>query len=58
VAAYSLLERISLAADGSLPAMGNRAAEWVRHTFSVEQIARQCLELYHEALRHSGIPNQ
>jgi glycosyltransferase involved in cell wall biosynthesis len=46
------------ATDGSLPAMGNRAAEWVRQTFSVERMARQYLELYHEALRHPGIPNQ
>jgi len=38
------------AADGSLPAMGSRAAEWVRQTFSAEQMAEQYLDLYREAL--------
>jgi glycosyltransferase involved in cell wall biosynthesis len=38
------------AADGSLTVMGNRAAEWVRETFSTEQMAEQYLNIYHEAL--------
>jgi glycosyltransferase involved in cell wall biosynthesis len=38
------------AADGSLPMMGNRAAEWVRQTFSAEQMAEHYLNLYREAV--------
>jgi D-inositol-3-phosphate glycosyltransferase len=38
------------AVDGRLPAMGSRAAEWVRQTFSTEQMAEQYLNLYREAL--------
>lgn len=38
------------AAAGSLPAMGNRAAEWVRKTFPAEQMAEQYLNLYRKAL--------
>jgi glycosyltransferase involved in cell wall biosynthesis len=46
-----MAESICAAArDGRLPIMGNRAAEWVRQTFSVEQMAERYLNLYHEAL--------
>jgi glycosyltransferase involved in cell wall biosynthesis len=37
-------------ADGSLPAMGDRASEWARQTFSAEQMAERYLNLYHQAL--------
>lgn len=37
-------------ADGSLPVMGNRGAEWVRTTFSTEQMAERYLDLYRAAL--------
>ncbi|MGO8698104.1 MAG: glycosyltransferase [Limisphaerales bacterium] len=40
------------AAEGNLAAMGKRGTEWVRKTFSVEQMALLYLELYREALRH------
>ena len=36
--------------DGNLPAMGERAAAWVRETFPVEKMAEQYLKLYREAL--------
>ncbi|MGA3266055.1 MAG: glycosyltransferase [Verrucomicrobiota bacterium] len=38
------------ATDGSLPTMGSRAADWVRQTFSAEQMAERYLNLYREAL--------
>jgi len=38
-------------ANGRLPMMGNGAAEWVRQTFSVEQMAEQYLKLYREVLK-------
>jgi glycosyltransferase involved in cell wall biosynthesis len=38
------------AANGSLPMMGNRAAEWVRQTFSAEQMAERYLNIYREAV--------
>lgn len=36
--------------NGSLPAMGDRGAEWVRNTFSTERMAGRYLNLYHRAL--------
>ena len=38
------------AAGGSLSVMGNRAAEWVRQTFSTEQMTERYLNLYREAV--------
>jgi glycosyltransferase involved in cell wall biosynthesis len=35
---------------GNLPAMGERAAAWVRETFPVKKMAEQYLQLYREAL--------
>jgi glycosyltransferase involved in cell wall biosynthesis len=35
---------------GNLPAMGDRAAAWVRQTFPVEKMAEQYLQLYRDAL--------
>ena len=37
-------------AKGSLPAMGNQGAEWVRLKFSSEKMAEKYLEVYREAL--------
>jgi glycosyltransferase involved in cell wall biosynthesis len=38
------------AANGRLPAMGNRGADWVRQFFPAEQMAERYLNLYREAL--------
>jgi len=38
------------ARSGNLPAMGDRAAAWVRENFPAEKMAAQYLELYHEAI--------
>ena len=38
------------AADGNLPTMGNRAADWVRQNLQAEQMAERYMDLYREAL--------
>jgi glycosyltransferase involved in cell wall biosynthesis len=38
------------ASQGACGAMGDRGAEWVRQTFGAEQMARQYVDLYGEAL--------
>jgi glycosyltransferase involved in cell wall biosynthesis len=40
------------ARSGNLPAMGDRAAEWVRQTFPAEKMAEQYLQLYRAALEN------
>jgi glycosyltransferase involved in cell wall biosynthesis len=47
------------AAAGSLPAMGNRATEWSRQTFSAEHMAGRYVKIYEETIgagRPAGNP--
>jgi len=47
------------AAAGSLPALGNRAVEWARQNFSVEQMAGRYVKVYEEMIgagRPAGNP--
>jgi glycosyltransferase involved in cell wall biosynthesis len=44
-------------AQGNLPAMGDRGAEWVRKHFCVEKMAEQYQQLYSEALASKEFPN-